>query len=218
MSGLVFRRATLADLDFVATAIIEAERSGTGHTVYERVFDLPPDALRALVESLLREEIPGSELCCDNFVLALADGAPVGGIATWIEAQGNPPSSIVRANMLAWALGAERWRAAQSRLQLLAAVDVPRAAGALQVESVYVVPSHRGGGVTRAIIEHAIAECRAAQPEVEKAQILSVVENEPSRRAFSRAGFTIARRIQSESPELAALFPGTGRLLWERSI
>ena len=220
MSELSYRRATASHLDFLAAAILEAERSGTAHTVYERLFDLTADELVSALKSMLGEEIPGSELCCASFLLALTepDGVPAGCIATWIEAEEGPASNLVRAGLLLHTLGADRWAAARPRLELLGEIDIPRAAGALQIEAVYVAEAHRGEGLTRDLIERALAETRAAKPHVRKAQILSVAENESSLRAFSRAGFAVTRRTRSSSPALRALFPGAGRLLWERAL
>src|SRR5262249_4538319 len=120
------------------------------------------------------------------------------------------PSHIVRATLLADALG-PRWTTATPRIKLLAEVDIPRAAGALQIESVHVVESHRGRRIAATLIEDALAEEHPAL-----AQILSLIENDASARAFEAAGFHEARRRGSESPELRALLPGSGRVLWER--
>jgi predicted GNAT family acetyltransferase len=219
MSEISYRRATAADLEFVTTAILEAERSGTAHTVYERLFDLTGEELETTVKSMLAEEIPGSELCCESFLLALAaDGSPAGAIATWIEAEEGAASNLVRAGLLQHTLGAERWAAARPRLALLREIDVEREAGALQIEAVYVADAHRGRGVTRDLVEHALAETRAHKPGVRKAQILSIEENESSLKAFTRAGFAITRRTRSSNPALRAIFPGAGRLLWERDL
>lgn len=82
----------------------------------------------------------------------------------------------------------------------------------------YVVPSHRGKRVFTAVVEHALARCRADHPEVGKAQMISVAENTAAADAFSKSGFTVAQRTHSGNPEIASLFPGTGRLLWERPL
>lgn len=213
-----FRLAEPDDLDFATAALIEAERSGADSTMYERALAVLPTELAPLLRALIAEDIPGSELCLSSFLLALDAGAPVGCIATWIEADGNAPSRIVRTNMLAYALGAERWRQAQPQLARLSAIDIPREPGTLQIEAVYTAPSHRGRGVIRAVIEDAIERCRAEHPTVRKAQILSVVANEPSARAFAKSGFTATRRTHSDDPAVTALFPGTGRILWEREL
>jgi GNAT superfamily N-acetyltransferase len=220
MSELHYRRGTIEDLDFLTGAILDAERSGAAHTVYERLFDLSPADVAATIKSMLAEEIPGSELCCESFLLAVEaeGGAPVGCIATWIEGEEGPPSNLVRANLLLHTLGEGPWSAARPRIELLRTIDVEREPGALQIEAVHVAEARRGKGLTRELIERALASTRAEKASVHKAQILSIAGNESGSRAFTRAGFTITRQTHSDSPAVRALFPGAGRLLWERAL
>ena len=218
MSALSYRRAPIDDIAVVTAAILEAERSGTARCSYERVFDLDQGELEALIDAMLREDVPGSELSCESFLLAIAGGEPVGAIATWIEGEGGQSSSFVRASLLGYTLGAERWAEAMPRLALLGAIDIPRMEGAAQIESVYVAPAHRGRRVAALLIEHALDAYRASHPGVKLAQILSVLGNEQSLRAFTHAGFSIARETRSDRPELLALFPAAGRILWERAL
>jgi predicted GNAT family acetyltransferase len=210
------RRAGQDDIDFVVTAIIEAERGGSGATVYERVFDLSPTEVRALVREMVEQGLDGSELSCASFWLALDRDAPMAGLAAWIEGSDGPGSAMLRAAAISRALGRKRWQAAAPRLRALRAVDVARQPGTLQIESVYTAPEQRGRGVVRELIERAIADCRATHAHVTRCQILSVVENGASARAFARAGFRERRRVTSSSPEVLALFPGSGRILWGR--
>jgi ribosomal protein S18 acetylase RimI-like enzyme len=210
------RNATIDDMDIVATSIIEAERSGTARGLYERLFDLTRDELRAILRAMLAEEVPGSEFCCDSFLLAVENGLPVGAIAVWIEGAIGQPSSFVRATLLSRAVGAERWAGARGMLKLLGNVDIVREPGTLQIESVYVSSAQRGKRIAAQLIHQALRRCRQENPAVVKAQILSAVGNEASLKSFSDAGFVVARRVDFGDSPLLSIFPGTGRLLWER--
>ena len=88
----------------------------------------------------------------------------------------------------------------------------------MQIETVYVLDSHRGRRIAPALIARALAGYREERPALEKAQILSSLEYESSHRAFSSAGFTISRKTRSDRPELRALLPGSGRIAWERPL
>lgn len=209
------RRATEEDLDFLVGAVIAAEESGQSFTSYERVFDLSRQELTSVVRALMAEGVPGTELSCESFRIALGDdGARAGCVATWIEADDGPPSHLQRAAALSYALGAARWSAAQARLRTLAVIDIERAAGALQIEGVYTAHAWRGRGVAPALIAHALAAPTGAT----KAQILSASGNEASRRAFAAAGFVTTRTTSTNDPAVRALFPGPGRVLWERAL
>jgi len=218
MATAQIRRGNLGDIEFIRDAIIEAERSGTSYSMYERAFELTEPELRSLIEAALREEIDGCELCCDSFWLAIRDGVPQGCIATWIEADDGPSSSHRKAQLLAHTLGLEKWKRAQDKLRALAVIDIPRRSGALQIESVYTAPSARGAGIAAQLIEHAISDCRATRPDVSSSQILSIVGNESSARAFRRAGFQQAATTSTADSHVRELFPGSGRVQWERTL
>jgi ribosomal protein S18 acetylase RimI-like enzyme len=215
---LEIRKATINDIDFVIAAIIEAEKSGTGYTLYQKLFGLTGDELSSLLRMMLLEEIPGSELCCDSFFICFANEAPVGCIASWIEGEGVQASNFVRANLLAYAIGAKRWAEAQSSMRILGEVEIVREPGTIQIESVYVSRAYRGKRIAATIIEHALSYWNANAPDIKKAQILSVIENEAAVRTFSGVGFVVTRRAQSTDVQLKSIFPGTGRFLWERGL
>jgi GNAT superfamily N-acetyltransferase len=217
MTAARIRRATLADVEFVTAAVIDAERSGRPFTMYERVFDLTEAELRDLLHAIFVEDVPGSELWCESFLLALDGDHPVAAIATWIEERDAPPSAIVRANLLSHTLGIDKWKSAAPKLRSLATIDLPRRPGTLQIEAVHTAPAHRGRGLSGQLIAFALDECRRLSPDVTHSQVISVLENEVAARAFARAGYVVAGRSQGDAA-LGELFPGTGRVLWERAI
>ncbi len=215
MNVRTYRRATRDDLEFITTTIVEADKSGTPATLYERVFDLTPDELRQTLGDILKEEISGCELCCESFWLAVDEGSPVGGLATWVEGRSGLSSNAIRASLLSSVLGATRWNLAESRLRALAPIDIRRSSGAFQIESVYVIPAYRGRGVVGDLLAHTLAH---VDPGVERAQVLVASGNTPSQRAFSKAGFQVLKRTETSDPSIKALFPGSGRVLFERTI
>ncbi|MGD0947505.1 MAG: hypothetical protein ABSA52_08745 [Candidatus Binatia bacterium] len=215
--GLSFRQGTLQDVDFITQAILEAERSGTPRAMYESVFGLSEPEVRALLRAILDQDVPVCELCCGSFVLACDGPTPVGALATWVEGE-EGPSNLLRATLLVEQLGTTRWAQAQAPLRLVAEVDIPRQAGTLQIESIFVPAAQRGRRITGAMIAYALAECRRTHPTVRRAQVLTVLENVASGNALRHAGFAVKSRASSQNPELGRWFPGSGRLLWERDL
>ncbi|MFO0617598.1 MAG: GNAT family N-acetyltransferase [Polyangiaceae bacterium] len=214
----VVRSAVAADTDWLVTAIIEAEKSGTDATLFRRVFALDETAERAALASILAEDVSGSELAVESFLVAELDGVRAGCIATWIEADDGPPSSHVKATLWSHVLGAPVFRAAAPALKRTSAIDIPREKGALQIESVFVEPAFRGRRVVSTLVARALERTKAERPDVQKAQILSVLENTASAKAFAHAGFARARETSSSDPDLRMIFPGSGRILWERAL
>lgn len=217
MANLV-RPADTTDADWLVTAILEAEKSGTDATLFRKVFALDEAAERAALAAILAEDVPGSELSVGSFLVAEIDGARAGCIAVWIEGDDGPPSSHVKATLWSHVLGAPVFRAAAPSLKISAQVDIPREKGALQIESVFVEPAFRGRRVVTTLIAHALQDWKAKRPDVQRAQILSVTENTASARAFTHAGFARARETSSDDPALRMIFPGSGRILWERAL
>ena len=214
---LSFRRGTVEDVVFLTQAILEAERSGTPRAMYEAVFGLGESEVHALLGAILEQDIAGCELCCGGFVLALDGSTPVGALAAWVEGE-EAPSNLIRATLLAEQLGADRWAQAQAPLRLIAEVDIPRAEGTLQIESIFVPAAQRGRRITGAMIASAFGDYGRTHPTVHRAQVLTVLENRASARALQHAGFTVTKQTASENPELGRWFPGSGRLLWERDF
>ena len=215
--GISFRRGTVEDVEFITGAIIEAERSGTPRSMYEAVFNLSEAELRALLAAIVGQDIPGCELCCSSFVLALDGTTPVGALATWVEGE-EGPSNLVRATLLVEQLGAPRWTQAQAALRLLGEVEIARDEGTLQIESIFVAAAQRGRRITGGMIDYALTDCRRTHPTVGQAQVLTVLENVASSTALRHAGFAIKKRTASDNRELGRWFPGSGRLLWERTF
>jgi hypothetical protein len=217
LGTLSFRRATLQDIEFLTEAILEAERSGTPRAMYESVFGLSEAEVRAMIGAILALDVPGSEFCCGNFLLALDHRTPVGALATWVEGEAGS-SNLVRATLLAEQLGADRWTRAQTALRLVAEIEIVRDAGALQIESIFVPAAQRGRRITAAMIAHARAEYHRTHATVRRAQVLTTLENVASGNALQHAGFNVKRRTLSTNGEIRRWFPGSGRLLWERDL
>jgi len=219
---MTIRAATAADLETIVDAIVDAERSGTDQSVYERLFDLSAAEFRDLLRRVLElgddDDPGGHELSWRSFVVLEEEGVVLGACAAWVEAADGLPSALVKAQLLAHALGAERFRAAAPRLRALATLDLPRTASRIEIESIHVPAATRRRGLGRRLVEGAIAAVARAHPDADTVEILSAEGNLSSTRLFESLGFRVAGRREATTPELRALFPGTARLLWERGV
>ncbi|MEO5572033.1 MAG: hypothetical protein ABIT08_00110, partial [Bacteroidia bacterium] len=116
---IIIRSATIQDIDFIITCIIEAERAGTQISSYEKLFSVSENELRIVLKNILSEEITGCEMCCDNYFLAFDGNTPIGGVGAWIEGSGSQGSNTIRASMFSYFLGAEKWMSVQGNLKLV---------------------------------------------------------------------------------------------------
>ena len=100
MENLIFRNATITDVPFIVTAIIEAEKSGTDKLSYSTIFGLTEEEVRSYLQEMLYEEIDGCELSISSFIIAEYNGQPAGALSAWIEGKDGIPSAILKGNLL----------------------------------------------------------------------------------------------------------------------
>ncbi|NNL66450.1 MAG: GNAT family N-acetyltransferase [Myxococcales bacterium] len=212
------RAAGEADVPFLIEAIIEAEKSGTDLIPYCRIFSLGEPELRELLASILEEDFEGQELCISGFRIAEVDGEPAGAACAWIEGAEGLPSTLVKANLLQHFLDADRLAAAKPHFERLGQLTLPRAAGAIQLESIYVRPAFRGRGITSRILTEHLEKLRAKAPDCERAQIILVKGNGNAQRAYEKLGFRITQERHADDPELASIVPGDTKILMEKTL
>jgi GNAT superfamily N-acetyltransferase len=213
-----FREASPEDRPFIIESVLAAERSGTARSLYEALFGIDESQTREMLNAMLDEDLPGSELSLGSFTVACEGDECVAACAAWVEGNGMQSSRMLKSLLLSRAVGAEAWSRAAPRLAALEAVEIGREPGALQLESIYVAPDHRGRGLIASLLSHVVESQQVANPGLKRAQILSILENQSSAKAFERAGFARARVTRSSAAGVTALLPGSGRILWERTL
>ena len=204
------------DLPFIVDAIIYSERSGQSYCFYERAFRLAESELRGLLEDILNENIPSSELCIENFRVLRIDGEPTAALSCWIEGPGSQSSGFVKAMMFRHFLPVEKWQRAQPAIERIDEIAIPRTTGVPQIESVYVDPASRGKGILRKLIDFACDEYMAIGHR--SIEMISVIENLASAKAFLKCGFSEKARTQTNCDDIKEIFPGTGKIRWVREI
>ncbi len=216
--GTHIRRATEADAPLVAQLIALADRSGGDRLSYQTLFDLSEADAHHLLLQLAELDELGQELCWPNFYLIEREGQVAGGLAAWVETAHGLSSAAARGQLLAFALGAERFLAAKSKLQLLERIDIPRAAHTLQLDSIAMLPAFQGQGLLRPLMQAAIADQLMHHPSVHTAEIHLLENNHRARHAYEKLGFTEIKHTHSDDPALQALISGSGRVALKKLI
>jgi GNAT superfamily N-acetyltransferase len=203
MSQFLLRPAQAGDEPFLVRCVLEAEASGTGQSTYERVFDLTRKEAEDLILKIFQEDQEGFEMCRSSFLVYEADGRPVAGCAAWIEAHnGLPGASTLRAQSLAYFLGAERWQVAKPRLEAVAAVSVPRKAGYLQLESFYVDREYQGHSLAIKLLKAQEDRYLALPQPPTHGQILVWGHHDKARILYERQGYELetTRKADPDAP------------------
>jgi|WetSurMetagenome_2_1015567.scaffolds.fasta_scaffold409484_2 ribosomal protein S18 acetylase RimI-like enzyme len=215
---ITIRQGKPEDSEFLAKAIIEAEKSGTDLLSYAKIFGLPEKDVAGMLSEILAEDIPGSELCASAFLIAFSGDTPAGCVASWIEGAEGISSNIIKMNSLFYFLDKSKLALIKENIKIVETADIPREPGALQLESIYVAPEFRGQGITGKLIDRHIEIQRSVNTSIKKAQIQLMAENKNAISAYLRAGFAITGERTSEDPSVTRFLPWNTRILMEKEI
>lgn len=208
-----FREAQSHDRSFLLEAIVSAERLPvTGDvTMYEVLLGISRDDLRGFLSFALDHNSQGHQLALRSFQILCEAELPVACCAAWIESGGTQPSGILSALLMAEYFGRDYWLSRRQQFKTVSAASPRRTSGALQLETFFVLPSHRGRGLTGSLIraiENSALEGAAAPPIT--AQITLLSENTTALSAYERAGFVETWRTQDISAEFTDLTGSLG--------
>jgi ribosomal protein S18 acetylase RimI-like enzyme len=216
MQEISIRRGTLADIDFVATCIIEAEGAGKEQSSYEKIFGLSKEELRTSLMNMLEEEAPGCEINCNNYFIAFnADDKAVGGAAAWIEGEGTQGSNTMRAGLFSYFIPKENWLASQNNLKLVSKHEITRQPGSIQFEDAYVHPDYRGQRIVERIFKHGVREIKKQNPVLTIAQGFTLAGNIQSLISMKKMKWKEKTRIMFETDDVKRLLPGNGKIQWQ---
>ena len=215
---ITLKRATEADADFVVKAIIEAEKSGTDKLSYATMFGLTEAEVAEILKNAVLEDIPGQELCLSGFMIAFIDEVASGAVCSWIEAADEIPSSLLKANILYHFLGTEKLAKAGENSSLLEQINIPREAGTIQIESVFVHNKFRGLGVSNKLILELIKDTLLNSPGVSKIQIQLAATNLPALRSYEKLGFRTVATRHCEDARILQFLPSDTKIMMELSV
>ncbi len=217
-SAYSIRKATLDDVDFLVTAIIEAEKSSTNNIGLANLFEITEAELGVYLKRILEEEIEGCELSVSSFFVAEFDGQVVSAKGGWLEGynEDHQPSSVLKANLISYHFPQNKVLNAQRKLRMIKEFQIEREWGTYQWEYAFTLPQHRGHHLVPMINEVHIQ--LAKELGAKKIQGHVFANNIPSLRAYERGGFKIVNRFTSTHPLVKDFYPDDTLLLLEKYI
>ncbi len=215
----VIRKATPADIDFLAITIISAEKSGSTNLGLATLFGLSEAQVAPLISAMLQEEVDGCELSTSSFLIAEVKGQPAAAVAGWIEgALDEMPSAILKSNLIGATYPPESLDVLRSKAGVLTDLRIERDRHTLQLECVHVDPVYRGRGLAGQLIQAHVTNARAHDPIPVKAQIQAFSDNRIAVSLYERLGFRVIRTFTSLNPTVREYMPWHEKLLLERSL
>ena len=184
-SDYTFRQATPADIPFLVICVLQAERVNTAST-YQQIFSLSLSETQKLIQTIFEEDCSEQEICASQFLVIEYAGKLIGGCSAWIEPT-DLSSAHLKAQLLAFSLGNEKFQEAIPVLKLFTYCQIPRTPGSLQLESFYIDPNFRGQNIIQKLIENQIAiftnqSCNTAEIQLTNNNIRAL-------KAYQKCGF-----------------------------
>lgn len=215
---LIIRPATLDDVEFIATTIIEAEKSSTDKIGPANYFEVSEEDYRKYLIQMLEEEIDGCEISLSSFVVAEYEGEVVAARGGWLEGdnEDHASSSLLKSNLFAYILPKENLMKGQSKYDIVKDIMIEREMGTYQLENSYTKAEFRGLHIMGLLDGYHIDI--AIKKGVKKIQAHVSKENEKSLRACERSGFHVVRYYTSHHPQVKDYYPDDTMVLLERDL
>lgn len=216
--NISIRRATVADKDFLITAIIEAEKSGHDTVSYCSIFGISLEELKELLCNILDEHIEGQEMYIPNFLVAEVNGEKGAAVSAWIENETGISSTMIKSNLLMYFLDRDIIMNATPSIKLMNEVNIQREANALQIECVYTDEKFRGLGLIGKLINEHIRLKQGTGLSFNKVQVILLKSNERAIKAYNNAGFSVVQEKTCSDKAILKLLSADTKILMERKL
>lgn len=215
---LAIRPAEMKDVDFIATTIIEAEKSGTNKIGPANYFEISETDYRKYLIQMLEEEIEGCEISLSSFVVAEYEGKVVAARGGWLEGDNEDEmsSSMLKSNLFAFILPKENLMKGQDKYDIVKDIMIEREMGTYQLENSYTLPEFRGLHIMAKLDKYHLD--LAKQKGVKKVQAHVSNKNERSLKACERSGFHIVKKFTSHHPQVKEFYPDNAMVLMEKEL
>lgn len=220
MSKYEIRPATLADADFLAKTIIEAEKSGTDRCGMALYFEIDEKDLHHYLVQMLEEEIDGCEFSISSFLVATYDGEPVAALGGWLEGhnEDNMPSSLLKSNLISYYLPKDKVEKTREKIDIVKDIQIEREPGAYHFEYAYVNPEHLGHKLMQKMMLEHFNMAKELDPSVSKVYSHPFSHNETIIKVHEQMGFEIIKEYKSTNPLTKQLYPSDTLVLMEAEI
>lgn len=217
-SKLIIRQAKLSDAEFIATTIIEAEKSGTDNLGSANYFEITEEEYKYYLVQMLKEEVDGCEISLSSFVVAEYDGEPVAARGGWLECdnEDNMPSAILKSNLYGYVLPKENLLKGAEKYDIVKDIQIEREPGTYQLENSFTIADFRGNHIMEKLDKFHID--KAKEKGVTKIQAHVFLNNVQSLRACERSGFSVVKQFVSAHPLTKILYPDNTMVLLERYL
>ena len=188
--GFMIRQARLDDAEFIASAILSAQRGHLPRGWFDIALDWPEPQCLAFVKRIATGDRQ-SWWHVSQFIIAEVEGEPAAALCAMPAAgTGSAARSAIEEAAENSGLTASELATIFRRGAYTAGCWVQGAEGEWLIEHVASLPLYRRRGLVQALIDRALAAGKAAG--FERASISFLIGNEAAQRCYAKAGFAFA--------------------------
>ena len=213
MEDYIFREATIKDVDFIVTAIIEAEKSGSAILSYSKIFNLSEAEVSNFLRKMLFEEIDGCEFSLSNYIVAEFGSNVVGTTGAWIE-RSDSPSAFIKRNLLSYFLPKESMVYALSEAKIASELVIDHLKDVLSLVVSYISPEHRG----KNLFELLAKEHLKRNDGVTEIALQVMANNTYAIKSYEKLGFKEIFRKKHPDKRIMDFLPYDEKLLMKKRI
>lgn len=217
VNRIKFRFAKPADVDFIVTCIIEAEKSGTNTINSCRIFNLEEQEWRDILRKILLLDIPDYEFSLSGFLIAELDEMPVSSQGAWFEGKKGLSGIVIKTSMLMEYIPAENFNFDQKKTEFIKTLSMKRDKQKIQLEYSYTVPELRRRGIHTRLLFEIMHRVYAEFPSDIKVQTTFFRGNRNTFNEFTKLGFKIIQEKKVNDPEVMNIFAYDTKIMMESS-
>jgi ribosomal protein S18 acetylase RimI-like enzyme len=215
MQSATIRPAGPGDADFLAIAVLEADRGHVGVGTWDFLLPVPDGERLAMIAKIVLSD-HRSYAHWSTFLVAECEGSLAGAVASYVPRE---TTDEAFESACVDALGVTEWREIQSR-ELVAGswsrsyfrVVIPD--DTLRLEWVYTVPEWRSRGISRSLIDEHLE--RGRRRGIATSHVGTYIGNEPAIATYISAGFEIY--AESRHADYARRFRAEGIVSLRRAL
>lgn len=214
MTTPAIRPADRQDADFLAWVILTASRGHLARGWFDIALNRPEAACLDFLKRLSTTEAR-SWWHYSRFLVAESEGKPVSALTAFPAGEGYGLSQAALSETAdALGLPASEQAAIWQRGAYIFLCSMDGHDDCWTMENIATLPSHRGHGVTTALLTRAAEDGRALG--FKEAQITSFIGNQSARRAYEKAGYRCTD--ERRHPEFEAIAGTPGLLRFTQSL
>lgn len=208
----MIRKANHDDFDFIFKSIVESEKSGGEIFPYTTMFSISEEEFKKIIQEIFGEEIEDIAWHLSHWLINEKNGIPAAALCCWEEGKNGLSSDIIQAQTLGFFLQ-DKWRHAQSKLEELSKVSIPRKKGYIQLEHLYTKEEFRGQGVMKELMDYVFHHFADNNFEI---QVLK--ENRTAVSLYEYIGFSVQNEKCNPAVARLSLLSGECKLQLTKEI